>query len=296
MLQLSFECAPATAEVIATHLAEIGAVAVSLVDAGDAPLYEPAPGATPLWRCTRVTGLFDAGTDSGIVLERLRETLTPPALPPARVSRLEDRPWELECRRDVAPRCFAGRLWVVPSWEATSPAAPGQASMILDPGLAFGSGSHPTTRLCLHWLAGLSLGDCTVVDYGCGSGILAIAALKLGARSAVAVDLDPQALDATAGNARVNGVADRVRAVAPEDVGPVRADALVANILAGPLVALSATLASLVRPGAPIALGGLLAAQVDTVAEAFAPWFELPERRHDEEWVLLSGERREGAG
>ena len=163
--------------------------------------------------------------------------------------------------------------------------------MRLDPGLAFGSGSHPTTRLCLHWIAGLDLRGRTLADYGCGSGILAIAAVKLGAARAFAVDLDPQARRAAADNAARNGVAERVRTLSPADVAGMQADALVANILAAPLIELAPSLAALLPEGAAIALSGLLADQAGALEDAYAPWFELAERRHDAEWILLAGTR-----
>lgn len=295
MLQLSFECPAEVADALAELLPAAGALAVTMVDAGDDALYERPPGRTPLWPSTRVCGLFAADTDSGDVLERLRAGIAPSALPPARLTAIDDKPWELEYRRAFKPRCFAGRLWIVPSWAPAPNLATGQTSMVVDPGLAFGTGTHPTTRLCLEWLARVDVRERLVVDYGCGSGILAIAAVKLGAARALAVDVDPQALEATAANAARNGVAARVTALAPGEADAEVADALVANILARPLVELAPTLASLLRPGGAIALSGLLDDQADGVAQAVAPWLDLVERRHAQEWALLAGTRRQRA-
>ena len=292
LLEVSFECVPATADVLAELLPQAGALAVTMVDAGDHALLEPAPGETPLWPSTRVTGLFAAETDGGAVLEQLRARLAPAALPPARLAALDDRPWELEWRKHFAPRCIDGRLWIVPSWAEPPPRAAGQAVMTLDPGVAFGTGSHPSTSLCLGWLTGLDLAGRTVVDYGCGSGILAIAAVRLGAARALAVDLDAQARAATDENAARNGVADRVQTHAPGDLPAGDADVLVANILARPLIELAPVLAALLRPGGVLALGGLLAGQAEAVARAYAPWCELAAPRRDQEWILLTGARR----
>ena len=292
-LQLSFDCTESTAERMADMLSEAGAMAVTLADAADDPLYEPPPGALPLWSRTRVIGLFDRDADAGQILARLNDALSPAALPPARVSALEDRRWELECRKDAHPRCFADRLWVLPSWAPTIPLADGQVSLLLDPGLAFGTGAHPTTAMCMEWLAAENLTGATVIDYGCGSGILAIAAAKLGAANVWAVDSDPQALQATRDNAARNALGVEVRASAPEVLPEMQSDVLVANILARPLIEHAGRLCALLRPGARIALSGVLLDQADPVAAAYAPWCELVERRSSQEWVLLAGRRRQ---
>jgi ribosomal protein L11 methyltransferase len=186
---------------------------------------------------------------------------------------------------------FGRRLWIYP-WNIEPPADDELVVVRLDPGLAFGSGTHPTTALCLEWLDGLALAGKTVTDFGCGSGILAIAALKLGAASAVGVDNDPQALTASADNAERNGVADRLALFLPEDVDAEEADVFIANILAGPLGELAPTFAAAAKPGAPFAISGILIGQQDELLQRYAEWFD--ELRVDtrEDWVRISGRRR----
>jgi ribosomal protein L11 methyltransferase len=191
---------------------------------------------------------------------------------------------------DFAPTPFGRRLWVCPKGQAAG--AADAVAVELDPGLAFGTGRHPTTALCLRWLDGADLIGKTVIDFGCGSGILAICALRLGASRAVAVDRDPQALEATRANARDNGVAERLLACPPGSMPQEPADLLVANILAEPLVELAPRFAALSRPRGAIALSGILCGQSARIQAAYRPWFELDTPRTEEEWVLLTGRRR----
>lgn len=289
-LQISFEISPDSASGLSDLLTEAGALAVTLQDAGDEPVLEPAPGSTPLWSTTRVVGLFAGDVKAESVLDRLRGMGADYALPPHRVEHLEDQPWQRLCMDDFRPMRFGERLWVCPSW--TIPPHPEAVSVRLDPGLAFGTGTHPTTALCLEWLEGLPLRGLQLVDYGCGSGILAIAGLKLGARKAWAVDTDPQALEATRCNAVENGVHKRLLTAAPHELEAVTAEVLVANILASPIVDLAPTFAAHVSCGGRIGLSGVLRDQAALVSDSYQPWFEMHRTVYRDDWCLLTGRRR----
>lgn len=291
--QLQIPADPATADQLEDLLMEMGADAVSMEDAADQPLYEPDPGTTPLWSDTRVTGLFDADRDIDQICTELREhwhRQTQQDLPDIEVTLVEDKDWERAWMDDFKPMRFGERLWIVPSWhDAPDPEA---ANLLLDPGLAFGTGTHPTTALCLAWLDGIDVTDKQVTDYGCGSGILGLAALLLGARHVVGVDTDPQALEASRDNARRNGVADdRLDLYLPGQDPDTQSDILLANILAQPLMDLASRLASLVRPGGHLVLSGILANQARDVMCAYEPWFVMDEPVQQEEWIRLTGRR-----
>jgi ribosomal protein L11 methyltransferase len=290
-LQLCFTCDAAKATRLAEHLDTCGALAVSLDDAEDEPLYEPAPGSTPLWSSTRVSGLFPGEQDTETLLAELERRLAPERLPAPGVEVLEDRQWARLHREGFEPTCFGGRLWVVPSWSEVPSLIAGQVSMTMDPGIAFGTGSHPTTAMCLAWLAGERIEDREVIDYGCGSGILAVAAAKLGARRVWAVDNDPQALAATRDNAEANRVGARVAICAPRDLPPLTAHLVVSNILANTLSTLAETLSMLLHPGGRLALAGILKHQSPGVSARFAPWCVLATAAERDDWVLLAGTR-----
>lgn len=268
---------------------KLGAIAVSLADAGDHPLLEPEPGATPLWPEVRLTALFEQSADPRHCAAVLTAVLGLPD-DAVRIEHVADRPWEREWLRDFRPMRFGGRLWVCPGGQR-APAADA-AVLELDPGLAFGTGTHATTALCLEWLDGHALAGRRVLDYGCGSGILALAALRLGAASATAFDTDPQALTATHGNARRNALADRLAvAETPAAIrGPY--DVVLANILAGPLVSLAPVLAGHCAAGGMIVLAGLLEAQAPEVAAAYGPWFDIAAAARRDGWTMLAGRRR----
>ncbi|GAB3320478.1 50S ribosomal protein L11 methyltransferase [Haliea atlantica] len=267
-------------------------MAVTLEDNADELVLEPGVGETPLWRQTRLTGLFPADTDMHAVRKRLPEALL--AGCNQRVEILEDKDWEREWIRHYQPMRFGRRLWVCPSW--LEPPEPQAVNLLLDPGLAFGTGTHPTTALCLTELDSLDLAGADIVDYGCGSGILAVAALKLGARQALGVDNDPQALDASRDNAARNGVAsDDFTVVLPGD-GAIgawrgRADVVVANILAGPLAALSEELLGLLKPGGTLLLSGLLDTQAEALIAHYRPALTLAVAGEKEGWVCLRGDK-----
>ena len=270
-----------------------GALAVTLTDAGDAPILEPLPGATPLWPAVALAALYDVATVPEALAARLRATLGRPSLA-LRFEVLQDRAWEREWLKDFKPMRFGRRLWICPGGQPP-PASPARAAAVvvwLDPGLAFGSGTHATTALCLEWLDGATLAGRRVLDVGCGSGILSVAALALGAATAHAIDIDPQALVATRDNAARNGVGDALSvapAAAPWGGGY---DLVLANILAEPLVALAPSIATAAAPSADIVLSGLLSAQADAVTAAYAPWFDMSFRRERAGWVGLAGRRR----
>jgi len=268
-----------------------GAVSVTQVDAADDPVLEPGPGETPLWPRTRTVGLFEEGADLAPAIAALRETLPDGTAAIVTTAELEDQEWVRIWLRDWKPLKFGGRLWVSPRAKLGEIADRGAVVVALDPGLAFGTGTHPSTALCLDWLAGAALAGRTVLDYGCGSGLLAIAALKLGAAQADAVDIDPQAIVATRENALVNGVGGHLAAHLAVDFRAGPHEVVVANILARPLIELAPRLCEALVPGGAIVLAGLLEAQADEVARAFAPWCGELVRTHREGWVRLEGTR-----
>lgn len=286
-LQLTFYSTKEKAEALADLLSGAGAAAVTMQDAADQPLYEPPPGATPLWQLTNVVGLFAENTDGDAVVRQLKSQLEG-IFPDYRSEVLEDQDWERAWMDDFKPMRFGKRLWIVPSWH--EPPSGDTVNIMLDPGLAFGTGTHPTTRLCLEWLDGHDIKEKTVIDYGCGSGILALAAALLGAASVIGVDNDPQALVASLDNARRNGV--NIQAYLPGEAPTDPVDILVANILAGPLIDLAPRLAALVKPGGAIVLSGILPEQADAVSSTYSEWFSLhPAVTHDG-WVRLDGNKK----
>lgn len=289
-IQISFTVEQERASLLEAALENAGALAVTLGDAGDDPQLEPPPGAMPLWEGVKVTALFadEPGAESEVAA--LAQALGPLALETPRLERIADRAWERVWLDDFRPTRFGQRLWVCP--QGQPPGDPDGVVVDLDPGLAFGTGHHPTTALCLEWLDGADLAGRTVLDYGCGSGILAIAALKLGAAWAIAVDHDPQALEATHANAAANGVGERLTVCLPDALGArLPADLAVANILAGPLVELAPRILASLRPGGALALSGVLAEQVATVAAAYAGAVRLDPVRQREDWALICGRK-----
>ena len=289
-LQVRLSTDPERAPLIEAALDSAGALAVTLDDAGDDPQLEPPPGALPLWEMVRVTALFPDEPGVREQVEVLADQLAAALAAEPVIERLEDRPWERAWLADFRPTRFGARLWVCPRGQA--PEDPDAVVVELDPGLAFGTGHHATTALCLEWLDAAPLLGRTLIDYGCGSGILAIAALRLGAARAIAVDHDPQALEATGENAAANAVADRIQICAPADLPNEPEDYLVANILAAPLIELAPRFARLIRPGGQIALSGLLTDHIDAVSAAYQADFALDPPRRREDWILLSGRRR----
>lgn len=287
-LELSVALPASATAAVESRLEDIGALSITLSDAADQPLLEPGVGETPLWANVVLTALFDEGTPREPVVRALSDMadVDTDALEWRDVA---DQAWERVWLDRFAPQSFGARLWVVPGEHDT----PDDAAVVrLDPGLAFGTGDHPTTAMCLEWLGNRdNLTDQRVLDFGCGSGILAIAACKLGALDVTALDNDPQALIATRDNAARNNVAHSIDVIpAPlAEVPPF--DLVLANILAGPLVALATTLTRALKPGGALVLSGLLAEQADEVAAAYAPavTFAPPTTRDD--WIRLDGVR-----
>ena len=297
-LELSIAIRQSEQERVELALEETGALAVTLLDAdADTPneraILEPGVGETPLWGEIALSALFDAGADRAGLLHVLVELL--PELEPAQVRFREvaDQDWTRAWMDDFKPMRFGRRLWIYPS-NIEPPAGDADAVIVrLDPGLAFGTGTHPTTALCLEWLDGLDLAGAHVIDYGCGSGVLAIAAIRLGAARVDGIDNDPQAILASRDNAERNGIADNQLALhLPDEFGHAPADVFVANILAGPLAELAPRFADCVKPGAPFALSGILVGQADELLARYAEWFDGLAVATREDWVRVSGRRR----
>jgi ribosomal protein L11 methyltransferase len=264
---------------------------VTFVDADDreaSPVLEPAPGEFRLWPAARARALFPPDADRDAVIRGLSRSLgvVPERL---RAREVADRAWEREWLRDFHAMRFGQRLWVCPWHEQVD--APGAVVVRMDPGLAFGTGTHPTTALCLEWLDAHPPRDEAVVDFGCGSGVLALAAIRLGARSASCFDTDPQALIATRDNASANGLSEQVRLCDSITAIPRGANLLLANILSGPLVELTPRFADLVGPGGALVLSGLMERDVPEVALACDPWFDMRPFGVRESWVCLWGRR-----
>jgi ribosomal protein L11 methyltransferase len=289
-LQVRLAISPEQAETYEDALLSVGAVSVTFMDAEDQPIYEPDLGTTPLWSRTHLLALFEADVDEANLLAHLT-LLTGGTLPDHQVERIEDQDWERSWMDNFQPMRFGQRLWIVPSWHAAP--EPTAVNLLLDPGLAFGTGTHPTTALCLEWLDGQELSGVDVLDFGCGSGILAIAALLLGAKQAVGTDIDIQALEASRDNAGRNGIDPaRFPLYLPQDLPQQQAEVVVANILAGPLVQLADTITALVQPNGRLALSGILAEQAEEVRAAYSAEFELDPTAEKDGWVRISGRRR----
>ena len=288
-IQIRINATAKTADKVSNMLLGRGAQAVTFMDAQDVPVYEPLPGETPLWGETEVMGLFDAETDPAPTIAFFQQIFGEDV--GYKVEQLEDKDWVREWMDHFHPMQFGKRLWICPSWRDVP--NPDAVNVMLDPGLAFGTGTHPTTALCLQWLDGLDLAGKTVVDFGCGSGILAIAALKLGAARVIGIDIDPQAIQASRDNAERNGVADQLELFLPEDQPKgLQADLLVANILAGPLRELAPLMNELVRPGGLLALSGVLETQAVELEQIYGQWFDMDSTAVREEWCRLSGVKR----
>ncbi|MGL4885568.1 50S ribosomal protein L11 methyltransferase [Aeromonas veronii] len=287
-IQIRINATAKTADKVSNMLLGRGAQAVTFMDAKDVPVYEPMPGETPLWGETEVMGLFDAETDPAPTIAFFQQIFGENI--GYKVEQLEDKDWVREWMDHFHPMQFGERLWICPSWRDVP--NPDAVNVMLDPGLAFGTGTHPTTALCLQWLDGLDLTGKTVVDFGCGSGILGIAALKLGAARVIGIDIDPQAIQASRDNAARNGVADQIELYLPADQPQdVEADVVVANILAGPLRELAPLIAGHGKAGSLMALSGVLESQAPELETIYGQWFEMDPTAVKEEWCRLSGRK-----
>lgn len=303
-LELTVRCQRSELTRYERALEDLGALSVTLQDAHlDLPdeqaIFEPGVGETPLWQELSLTALFDAQTEPLALLAALESFDGDLDWSVAHFKHIADADWERAWMDQYVPLRFGANTWIVP-WNRELPEdaqAPQAAVVRLDPGLAFGSGTHPTTALCLRWLDGLAeqgvLRDTTVLDFGCGSGILALAALRLGATHAVGIDNDPQALTATADNAERNGLSERLRVFAPgQAAGQHQYPIVVANILASALESLAPQLAQATQPGGRIALSGILDGQQHALLERYAPWFEQLAVAQDGDWVRIDGVRK----
>jgi len=275
-------------EILSTH----GAQAVSFLDGADTPILEPLPGETPLWPDTVTVGWFLDTQDLAPAREALLEALPEGSTLRIETALVEDQDWVRVWLEHWPPQKFGERLWVVPREKRHEVTDANATILLLDPGLAFGTGTHPTTALCLEWLSRADLKGKTVLDFGCGSGILAIAALLLGAERAVCVDIDPQALTATRDNARVNGVEDRVVTLLPADFKPQAHQVVLANILANPLIQLAPLLSQCAGSGAALVMAGLLDRHADEVRAAYQSHFHFDADVTREGWTRLSATRR----
>ena len=291
MQQLALSLSATQAEIAEELLWALGACSVSLEDAGDEPLLEPLPGETPLWQDVVLYAHFEAEYDLNTIVTELCAHL-PIETNAVAIKTIEDQDWVRACMADFKPLAFGKRLWIVPSWHQAPQAA--AINITLDPGLAFGTGTHPTTGLCLGWLDAHVQNTDSVLDYGCGSGILAIAALKLGAKHAVGIDIDPQALLATRDNAERNHIPETDLQVGLPDALPAdaRFDLVIANILAKPLELLAPLLAAHSITGGKIILAGLLERQVDDLIDCYKPYFAMRLAASREGWALLEGSRK----
>ncbi|MEP4548554.1 MAG: 50S ribosomal protein L11 methyltransferase [Saccharospirillum sp.] len=293
-LHIKIPTLPEHTDALEDALLLAGCQAVTLVDTEDQPVFEPIRGTTPLWQHTTIQGLFDHELDANALTRQLQDAMQAmniDAQGPIITEILEDKDWERSWMDNFKPIPCGDRLWICPSW--LEPPDPTAINLRLDPGLAFGTGTHPTTFLCLTWLDQNTRHGDTVLDYGCGSGILGLAALLLGADRMDGLDIDPQALDATRANA-VNNAIDPSRfrvMLDDQDLDP-HYDLVVANILAGPLCDLAASICNRLRPDGKIALSGILEHQADAVLAAYAPWVDFEPRASHDGWVRLNGRRR----
>lgn len=291
---LKLDTEPDQLPALENFLTNAGATAITFEDNADQPLFEPPLGTMPVWENTRLSAMFNAEEDLDNIVALLQSQLKQD-MPQYRIEALEDKDWEREWMDNFHPIAFGERLWVCPSW--CKPPKKDAVNLLLDPGLAFGTGTHPTTSLCLKWLDTQPLSNKIVVDYGCGSGILAVAAALLGAKKVWAVDNDPQALIATKANAERNHVSTRIQITSPDQFEEAfilkakRADVVLANILAGPLIHLAVTLKKLLNLGGNLVLSGILKEQAEQLKSHYRQWFTIDTTVSEEDWVRITGIR-----
>ena len=294
-IELSLSIAAAQRERVEAALEDVGALSVTLSDADvDTPdeqaIFEPGVGETPIWNGVVLQALFDADTDRAGLIHALTD-LIPEFSPEQFTFRdVADQDWTRAWMQDFRPMQFGRRLWIYP-WNIEPPCDPDSVVVRLDPGLAFGTGTHPTTSLCLQWLDSLDLAGKAVIDFGCGSGVLAIAALKLGASHVVGVDNDEQAIVASRDNAERNGVSEKLDLYTPDRFAPFESDVLVANILAGPLGDLAPQFARCVKPEGAFAISGILEGQHHELLTRYNEWFHALTVTVQDGWVRISGKR-----
>ena len=291
-IQIKLNATNENAEQIGDMLMEeTGALSITFLDAQDTPVFEPLPGETRLWGDTDILALYDAEADTNFIITQIKASNMLADDFAYKVEQLEDKDWEREWMENFHPMKFGERLWICPSWREIP--EPDAVNVMLDPGLAFGTGTHPTTALCLEWLEGLDLSGKTVIDFGCGSGILAIAAIKLGAEKVIGIDIDPQALQASRDNAERNGVADQLEVFLPQNQPEgLIADVVVANILAGPLRELAPIIKGLVKPNGDLAMSGVLDTQAEDVANHYRDELHIDPIVEQSEWCRISGRKQ----
>lgn len=273
-------------ELIETVFTQLNSLAITYSDGGNQAIFEHELGNTPLWQFTRVTGLFE-NTDAKQLVKQVRQLLNADSPVEIHCQTLENKDWERAWLEHFKPMQFGERLWVIPN--AYEPPDANAINIFLDPGLAFGTGTHETTALCLQWLAQNQINQLSVIDFGCGSGILAIAAAKLGAKKIIAIDIDPQAIIATKENSIKNQVENRIKA--EQTVPMQQVDLLIANILAKPLINLAPLFAKLLKPGATLVMSGILSEQADRLIEHYQSNFTQFNRQKKGDWILLSCRR-----
>ncbi len=291
-IQIKLNATNENAEQIGDMLMEeTGALSVTFLDAQDTPVFEPLPGETRLWGDTDILALYDAEADTNFIIDQIKASNMLAENFAYKVEQLEDKDWEREWMENFHPMKFGERLWICPSWREVP--EPDAVNVMLDPGLAFGTGTHPTTALCLEWLESMDLSGKTVIDFGCGSGILAIAAIKLGAEKVIGIDIDPQALLASKDNAERNCVADKLEVYLPQNQPEgLIADVVVANILAGPLRELAPIIKGLVKPNGALAMSGVLDTQAEDVASYYRDELHIDPIVEQSEWCRISGRKQ----
>lgn len=289
-MQLTLQTSKEQADFVSEILSGLGSVSVTFANASGQDIFEPPVGETPFWQGVVITALFDLDIDQMYVKQTLGQICN---IEHVDFELLKDRVWEDECKKDFHVMQFGERIWICPSWE-DSANLPNDAVIIdMDPGLAFGTGTHQTTDLCLQYLDSNAPKNCSVIDYGSGTGILAIAAVKLGAMSAVAVDNDPQAVIATINNIETNQCQDRIRVLHTDDEGKLdQVDLLIANILANPLVSLCKHFSNLVKANGRIALSGIMEKQLPMILETYGEFFTDLKVSKKDEWCCVSGQRK----
>ena len=286
-LQISVTTDEQTAPQVSDFLSDLGALSVTYLDAEDVPIYEPALNETKIWQNTVVVALYEEEVEPALIQVALFEQFSHKPLADWNAEILADQDWERAWMEYYHPMKFAEKLWVCPTGQEQH--EENTVCLTLDPGLAFGTGTHPTTALCLEWLASHDLSDKIVIDYGCGSGILAVAAVLLGAKHAHAIDIDPQAITATLSNAEKNQVSDKISCYLPEEFQAFQADVVLANILAKPLIDLSPAIMALVKPHGDLVLSGILNEQAESVSDAYSVQFQMNSAISQEDWCRLEG-------
>lgn len=288
--QLKVNVSAQNAERVGDLLTELEAQAVTFIDAKDTPMYEPKPGEIMLWPDTQVIGLYSAEDDVSRLIQTVVDTFSFINPNEIFIDQLEDKNWEREWMENFHPMKFGNRLWICPSWREVPDV--NAVNIKLDPGLAFGTGTHPTTSLCLKWLDSVDVTNKTVVDFGCGSGILAIAALKLGASKVIGIDIDPQALQASEDNAQRNDVAERLALYLPQNQPNLQAEIVVANILSGPLKELSPVISDYCAENGMLVMSGILYEQYESVMQVYENQFIFDPVVVEGEWVRLSAVKK----